>query len=1066
MIQRLVDLTKGLFSLGVLIALMVGVPAALVIFIGFPLPTEMPSLELISNHLQDGDIPDEFVVKTLACFVWFVWLQMVVAVLSEMIAVARGRAAGSAPVFPGLQMGARKLVASSVLIISALSPARGAAAAPLMPVNMDDLTPVQVEEKTEVSAFSATASVAPVSAEGQYETKAGDNWWDMAERLLGDGLRWSELRDLNEGRTMLTGDSVDSSTETVKPGWRLDVPADADGGLLRVFADEERPTIGGMVDPARQAAAQEAAAQAAPGPLVRALKPDTLVYEGPTGSRYQGDLVPYQVVEGDNLWDLAERHLGDPFRWPEIFELSTDRDQGFDRSIQDPNLIWPDDILVLPSDAQDVPDADADRVEEVLGVRQVDVLPTLPDDQLPDSSVGDGLGAEAEAEVVVPVAAAAGDEANGGGDDFDPGPLDWLFTPAGAAFGAGGAFVASGLLAQLMRARRLRRTEAGADFIPAPPPMDLVDLETVLRNNANDRAVLSVHTAIESLTARPVVAGEPVPNLEVVRMSADRVEVVQDRLDPDLPPPWMEAEATDWLGGRSMAVLPAEFFPHSDNHEPIDPAAPLFVTVGGGLMLNLEAVGIVSVDGPIELSAGLIRSMVHELATGPARRSIDIRVSSHMPGADLHEHVRSAPLDTLIEELRPWMDEVELAMQSSGHGSAYALRSSGTARPPAKVIFADAAEALVVAPLVEQAKRRALPLAIVFSGDVEGAGITPFVSIDLSEDILELRPYGFKAIMQSLDVDLVLGTESLINHAQQTPMMPRTEAVSPLEEHLDYAAQQFDHPTDPANVPTEETPEQDLVTVLPDAANEVTDQQGTDGLSIRVLGQVEVEGGTEALNDLESSAVAFLAIAGPSTEVQIGEALWPGDDQWATRWSALRPELERKLGDLFWSDGKFRLRSVVTDLGMARRWLEQARGMSEDRARNLVQLALSEVRGGPFTGIETRNWQWTADHQMAIVTQANSLLIDACFDLCDSAYDADDLFLANWACEVAAKLNPLHETVTVRRVQLLQTMGESEAAATVVSEWEDAFEASMGRPAPYGPRLAMEGHSQEATYVG
>ena len=47
----------------------------------------------------------------------------------------------------------------------------------------------------------------------------------------------------------------------------------------------------------------------------------------------------YIVKKGDTLWDISGRYLDSPWRWKEIWATN--------KQIKNPNLIYPDDILIL-----------------------------------------------------------------------------------------------------------------------------------------------------------------------------------------------------------------------------------------------------------------------------------------------------------------------------------------------------------------------------------------------------------------------------------------------------------------------------------------------------------------------------------------------------------------------------------------------------------------------------------------------------------------------------------------------------------------------------------------------
>ncbi len=57
-------------------------------------------------------------------------------------------------------------------------------------------------------------------------------------------------------------------------------------------------------------------------------------------------LTEYTVVRGDNLWDIASYRViyGNPYQWPLIYKANTDK-------IADADLIYPDQVLVIPRDA-------------------------------------------------------------------------------------------------------------------------------------------------------------------------------------------------------------------------------------------------------------------------------------------------------------------------------------------------------------------------------------------------------------------------------------------------------------------------------------------------------------------------------------------------------------------------------------------------------------------------------------------------------------------------------------------------------------------------------------------
>jgi hypothetical protein len=218
--------------------LVVGVPLALASWVGWPLPSEVPTRSQIGDALRDTYIPDEFLVKALAVVCWVVWIELVASLLVEAVAYVRGRKAGAVPFAGGLQRGAARLIATVALLgsllaskglsgsgefgLRALAPATSQ---PLVTLVADE-PPADPDEPVGRAGAAVGARLAPPPT---YEVQRRDTLWDIAERHLGDPFRWREIFRLNQGKVQPDGRCL-TDPDLIHAGWRLELPDDA-GGL-------------------------------------------------------------------------------------------------------------------------------------------------------------------------------------------------------------------------------------------------------------------------------------------------------------------------------------------------------------------------------------------------------------------------------------------------------------------------------------------------------------------------------------------------------------------------------------------------------------------------------------------------------------------------------------------------------------------------------------------------------------------------------------------------------------------------------------------------------------------
>src|SRR5215471_21549712 len=122
------DALTGLGAILVLLALLIGPPAALITVFGLPIPHTMPSASLLTHRLQAAAV-----LKACSVVVWLAWLQLVWCVLAEVTAAVRNVGMPRrVPLAGGMQAVVHRLVTSALLVSTATAAAPALAPAAAM----------------------------------------------------------------------------------------------------------------------------------------------------------------------------------------------------------------------------------------------------------------------------------------------------------------------------------------------------------------------------------------------------------------------------------------------------------------------------------------------------------------------------------------------------------------------------------------------------------------------------------------------------------------------------------------------------------------------------------------------------------------------------------------------------------------------------------------------------------------------------------------------------------------------------------------------------------------------
>lgn len=702
----------------------------------------------------------------------------------------------------------------------------------------------------------------------------------------------------------------------------------------------------------------------------------------------------------DNLWDIAERTLGEGRRYQEVFGLNKDRPQPDGQELTLERLIHPGWLLVMPEDA-----AAVERVTAVF-------TPSAPPEAPPVSEVP---GFAPEGAVVEDAAPAQGDAVVADGSTAEaPGVVG----PAGLV---GAGLLAAGLVAAVDRLRRRRPTGEPSD--------DAVDVEVALRVGADPRRALLLDHGLRQLARAVRAAGSDLPGVFSVLVDDTSVELRLAPAAPTAPAPWRVLDAgRAWRWEASDAGLPP-----GDGPAPFPGLVSLGRDAAGrDVLVDLEAAqGPVAIVGDATVARELATALVCELGTN--RWSGDLRVTGvDLPaalGALPAERYAAAPtLGPLLERLGGRRADVLGASVLTGR----ARGGTGAWVPEYVVLGAVPPEQTARQLAALTATDQRSPLGVVCVGDLPG-----------SRWQLVAEPDG-RLTAPLLGIDVRANRFSARQLAALSELLaPAPEPVRAVDEQRMAAEHEG-----AVDRPAVDAPPRPLGVDDLDAA----------AVRVRVLGEPRVEAPgplEESRRALATELVTYLALHPGGTHVNVlAAALWPRGVTPEVRDAAVartaawlgadasgRPHLLRDAGGrLVLGDG------VVVDWDVVRSLLARSRGAADPRAERAdLTAALRITRGPVLSARPAGRYSWLA--RARLERSSRALLVDAVHRLVVLCRDDGDPVVAQAVAWAGLQLVPTEELLWRDLLRAAHAVG-GEAGVTDVARLLDASLRAAGVAAP------------------
>lgn len=215
------------FSLIAVLFIILGIPALLITVSGNPLA----SLDMVGGVIASVDGALTFLLQVfIPIIAWIGWASLVIPLIIEAAVQVRH---GESVKLPGVLRFQQNVAA--VLIGMILASTAGISGATAIESGGTAGVPVTPNQTVSAPATVQAQYGAPTVAEKAQASQTGPSYminghetlWDIAETTLGDGSRYVEIFNLNQGVVQKDGAALLSTNQLLHDGWVLTLPQDA-----------------------------------------------------------------------------------------------------------------------------------------------------------------------------------------------------------------------------------------------------------------------------------------------------------------------------------------------------------------------------------------------------------------------------------------------------------------------------------------------------------------------------------------------------------------------------------------------------------------------------------------------------------------------------------------------------------------------------------------------------------------------------------------------------------------------------------------------------------------------